>query len=123
MIEASCHCGAVRLQIAAAPAQITDCNCSICRRLGARWAYYPPDDVTIIAAPRATAAYAWGEKAIAFHHCRTCGCPTHWRGLYETRYDRMGVNARLFDPAVLKGVAVRKLDGAETWKSRIEPGE
>jgi hypothetical protein len=123
MIEASCHCGAVRLEIAQAPSQITDCNCSICRRLGARWAYYPPSEVMIITAPGATGAYAWGDRQIAFHHCVTCGCPTHWLGLNSARYDRMGVNARLFDPAMVRGVPVRILDGADTWTSRIVADE
>ncbi len=27
----------------------------------------------------------------------------------------MGVSARLMDPAILKGVRIRKLDGADTW--------
>jgi hypothetical protein len=33
----------------------------------------------------------------------------------EAHYDRMGVNTRMCDPAVLKGVRVRLLDGADTW--------
>jgi hypothetical protein len=28
----------------------------------------------------------------------------------------VGVNARNFDPAVIEGVRVRRLDGASTWK-------
>jgi len=119
MIEASCHCGAVRMEIDEAPEEITDCNCSICRRLGVRWAYYHPEKVSIGASPDATGAYLWGDKEIAFHHCRTCGCPTHWSGVGGARPDRMGVNARLMDPEVLKGVRVRKLDGADTWTARI----
>ena len=38
MIEASCHCGAVRLEIDSPPDEVTDCHCSICRRYGALWA-------------------------------------------------------------------------------------
>jgi hypothetical protein len=119
MIEATCHCGAVRIEIARAPEEITDCNCSICRRLGARWAYYPPAEVAVTAAEGASGAYAWGDKAIDFHHCARCGCTTHWTGRGNARPDRMGVNARLMDPAVLKGVRVRKLDGADTWKAEF----
>lgn len=47
MIEASCHCGAVRLEIEKAPTEITDCNCSICRRYGVLWAYYTLDQVRL----------------------------------------------------------------------------
>ncbi len=113
-IEASCHCGAVRLQVARAPASVTDCNCSICRRLGVLWAYYHPAEVTITAAPGATASYAWGDRTIAFHRCAVCGCTTHWSSLGEAGADRMGVNARLMDPAILVAARVRRLDGAGT---------
>ncbi len=40
MIEASCHCGTVRFAVETAPGEVNDCNCSICRRYGALWAYY-----------------------------------------------------------------------------------
>lgn len=115
MIEASCHCGAVRLQLARPPRSVTDCNCSICRRLGLLWAYYPPAEVAIVAEPDATAPYAWGEKMLAFHHCKVCGCATHWEPLDKAKADRMGINARLLDPAAMAGVKVRRLDGADTW--------
>jgi hypothetical protein len=39
MLHASCHCGTVRLEIARKPRTPTECNGSICGRLGARWAY------------------------------------------------------------------------------------
>jgi hypothetical protein len=47
MIVASCHCGAVLLEITEAPPEITDCNCSICRRYGVLWAYYSPRQVVV----------------------------------------------------------------------------
>ena len=115
MIEASCHCGAVRLEIAQAPQCVTDCNCSICRRLSVLWAYYPRDQVAIIAEPGATTPYVWGDRLLAFHHCKVCGCATHWSPLHEDRTDRMGINARLLEPAVLAGARIRRLDGADTW--------
>ena len=34
MLVASCHCGAVKIQIPRRPRTLTDCNCSICRRYG-----------------------------------------------------------------------------------------
>lgn len=120
MIEAVCHCGAVRISVADAPSQVTDCNCSICRRLGALWAYYPASDLTIRAAPEATRAYVQGDRMIAFHHCRTCGCTTHWTSL--TGNERMAINARLLEPADLAGAKVRKPDGAVSWAYREDAG-
>jgi hypothetical protein len=110
-IEASCHCGAVHLELTTAPQSVTDCNCSICRRYGVLWAYYSPQDVKIVPAHGATESYLWGERSIEFHRCKTCGCVTHWSAV-DRGMDRMGVNARLMDPALLQTVPVRKPDAA-----------
>jgi hypothetical protein len=115
MIELSCHCGAVKLEIQAAPEEVTDCNCSICRRYGVLWAYYAPAQVRIIATEGAMDCYLWRDKSIGFHRCRNCGCVTHWAAV-EQPADRMGVNARLMAPEVLGTARLRRLDGAGTWK-------
>ncbi len=108
MIAASCHCGAVRLSIDTAPAEVTDCNCSICRRYGVLWAYYSPRQVRI---EGPTQTYLWDDRALAFHRCVRCGCVTHWAAVDPAR-DRMGVNARLMAPDVLAAARVRRFDGA-----------
>ncbi|HXC56788.1 MAG TPA: GFA family protein [Rhizomicrobium sp.] len=108
MIQASCHCGAVRLEIAQAPATVTDCNCSICRRMGTLWAYYAPDLVRVTGA---TDIYMWDDKSIRFHRCKVCGNVTHWSPVDPARA-RMGVNARLMAPDILAAASVHKLDGA-----------
>ena len=113
MIRASCHCGSVRLEIDAPPAEITECNCSICRRYGVLWAYYPPSRVRLLPPDAPTDVYTWDDRSIEFHRCRHCGCVSHWAALKRGR-DRMGVNARLMDPEALAGARVRHLDGANT---------
>ena len=115
MIESSCHCGAVKLEIGAAPETVTDCNCSICRRYGVLWAYYSPTQVRLAGKHRATEIYMWDDKSLEFHRCRVCGCVTHWAPVDKT-VDRMGVNARLMAPEVLAHARVRRLDGANSWK-------
>ena len=110
MIEATCHCGAVRFELARAPETVTDCNCSVCRRLGVLWAYYTLAEVKLASPNAAIGAYAWGDKDLAFHHCQVCGCTTHWSPLKEV--DRMAVNARLMAPDVLAAAAIRQVDGA-----------
>lgn len=113
MITASCHCGAVRLEIARKPKTLTECNCSICRRLGAKWAYYRPEDAKVISLPDATRGYKWGDETIEFHHCRTCGTTTHYEGLGET--PRRAVNSRLMEPQDIEDVPIRFFDGASSW--------
>jgi hypothetical protein len=114
MISASCHCGVVRMEIAEPPETVTSCNCSICHRLGTLWAYYRVDQVRFLSPPEATATYIWGDREIAFHHCRSCGCTTHWAGI-DPSSQRIGVNSRLMPRETIAAVPVRKLDGADTW--------
>jgi len=112
MIRASCHCGAVELEIDIAPEDATDCNCSICRRYGVLWAYYTPTQVQFMQ-PAPTDIYTWNDKTIRFHRYRACGCVTHWSAV-DPSVDRMGINARLMAPDVVKRARVRMLDGAVT---------
>jgi hypothetical protein len=112
MIEASCHCGAVKLEVEAAPVELTSCNCSICRRLGTLWGYYAPAQVRVVGP---TATYRWGDKTLDLHRCASCGCTTHWSPV-DPAYQRMGVNARLMDPAIVAAARIRRLDGADTWE-------
>ena len=115
MLTATCHCGAVRVEIPRKPRRLTSCNCSICRRYGTLWAYYNASDVRVIASGK-THAYAWGDKSLRFVRCANCGCISHWEAVDPKPTSRMGVNARNLDPAAIAGVRVRRLDGASTWK-------
>ena len=114
MIEATCHCGAVKLGLPSAPDSATECNCSFCRRAAARWAYYAPADVKM---PRAgaTQPYVWGERMLAFHRCRSCGIATHGQSL-DGAQERMAINARLIDGLDWDQVTIRHFDGAGTWE-------
>ena len=127
MIKAACHCGAVRFEIADPPAWVLDCNCTLCRRYGALWAYYHGADQAKLLSrpdPGATSTYLWADRQIAFHHCRTCGCMTH---MTTTDIDPpviFGVNARMMpglDPAKVR---LRQIDNGHTgvfWTKADEP--
>ena len=116
MIEARCHCGAVRIELARRPRTVTECNCSVCRRYGTLWAYYKAKDVRVIGKRGSTTAYAWGDRTIRFVRCTTCGCVTHWEAVNRSALNRLGVNARNLEAGKLHGLRVRHLDGAATWK-------
>jgi len=112
-LTATCHCGAVKVEVPRKPAALTDCNCSICRRYGVLWSYYNSDDVKIIAKPGATQAYAWGPNVLNFVRCKKCGCVMCWQRKTPVPGSKMGVNARNFEPEAVKGVRTRFLDGAK----------
>ena len=115
MISATCHCGAVRVEVPRRPRSLTNCNCSICRRYGVLWAYYKRSDIRITCAPDATDEYVWGRRVLRFVRCRACGCVTHWERIVPEAGASAGVNGRLFEPSVLGPVRIRLLDAASDF--------
>ena len=116
MLTATCHCGAVRVMVPRKPRTVTDCNCSICRRYGAIWAYYSANVVTIQAPKGGLSKYSWNRRIRTYYRCKKCGCVTHYAYRTKRRTQTVAVNAANFDPSVLVGVRIRHLDGASTWK-------
>jgi hypothetical protein len=80
------------------------------------WAYYKYSTVHLAAAPGAAQEYTWGNLALRFIRCKTCGCVLCWRRVKSTPESEMSVNARSFDPDQLGAVRIRRLDGAVSWK-------
>ncbi len=127
MIRAACHCGAVRFEIAEPPAWVLDCNCTVCRRYGALWTYFGDDDqkkLQMTPGKDATATYVWGDRGLAFHFCKTCGCVTHWSALPPYPELIHAVNARMMaglDPA---NVTIRRIDNSHSsffWTRPDQP--
>ncbi len=113
-ITATCHCGAVKIMLAEPPAEVTDCNCSLCRSYGIIWAYYDHEKVSVPDGI-ATDTYAWNGRNVDFHRCRVCGCVTHWVPRDASR-KRCGVNANLMLPEVIATARVRHRDGVGSGK-------
>jgi len=80
-------------------------------------AYYKPADVQM---EGETDFYMWGDRSLRLHRCKVCGNVTHWSPV-DPALERMGLNARLMPPEVLKAARVRKFDGADTWTFLDEP--
>jgi hypothetical protein len=114
-LTATCHCGAIRIHVRRMARTLTSCNCSICRRYGALWAYYAASSVTADAPKGGLSKYSWNQKIRVYCRCKKCGCVTHY--VYRKRRDSpVAVNAVNFEPAALAGARIRHLDGAASWK-------
>ena len=128
MIRAACHCTAVRLKMDEPPAWVIDCNCTLCRRYGALWAYYKAGEVRLLGDPGATDAYVWGNGWIAFHFCKTCGCITHHSVIGADPPWIRGVNARMMPTLDPASVNLQQTDNSHTgwfWTrpaDKFQPG-
>lgn len=119
MYTASCHCGAVTLELQRKVRKMTQCNCSVCRRYGALWAYFQRKSIGVNADDGALEMYSWGNRRFEFYRCAVCGCVTHYeRSDKRPDGSDMGaVNLRnIDDPELVANIPIRLLDGASTWK-------
>ena len=118
MFTASCHCGAVVVEIDRKPRKLTQCNCSLCRRYGALWAYSQRKSRRVLADDGRLAMYSWRNNRFEFYRCATCGCVTHYeRSNKRPDGSDMGaVNLRnIDDPSIIVHLPIRLLDGAGSW--------
>lgn len=110
----TCHCGRTRITLPRKPESVTQCNCSLCSKTGFRGVYFAPDELVIEGEFDSYVRSDLKQAYLANHRCKTCGVLTHWTLLSDPPHERMGVNARLLDEAVLEGVPIKQVDG-RSW--------
>lgn len=116
-IKAKCHCGRTRFEVSEAPTQLTTCTCTFCSKRGVLWAYYAPEQFTLVSSE---GEVQYGDFNKHFH-CGVCGCGTYSRTPkwdLETRQpigQQVGINARLFEDFDYKALPVNEIDGKNLW--------
>ena len=110
-VSGSCHCGAVTIQLAERPDQVTDCNCTLCTALGWRLVYGTSDTITIDGELDQYVRSDLPEPCLRVMRCRHCGVATHWEPLTAPPHDRIGVNAALLDDPGMASLPMRVIDG------------
>ena len=113
-LTGSCHCGRVTVTIPRQPEHVTHCNCSLCSKTGFQGIYYPGDEVAISGEFDDYVRADSNPPFLTTHRCRHCGIATHWTPLSDPPHERIGINARLFEPSAFDGIEVREVDG-RSW--------
>lgn len=125
MIETTCLCGQVSLRINQRPAYINACNCTLCRKSGAQWGYFHPDEVSIAGETRGWCRADKAEPGSQIRFCPECGATTHFvltpAAIAKHGNVLMGANLALADEAELAGVERRFPDG-RAWPGAGEFG-
>lgn len=101
-VEASCHCGAVRItaQLIGDEMRPMRCNCSFCRRRQAGNVSARADSLEIVQGRDALTLYQFGTRTAEHWFCRHCGIYTHHR--------------RRSDPTQI-GINIGCIAGEEPW--------
>ena len=125
MLNLSCLCGKVHIQILKRPEFINECNCKLSSKTGARWGYFHPSDVLV---EGRTTGYCRDDKDevnAEVHFCPTCGSTTHFEltpaAISKFGNTLTGVNMWLADASELAGTEMRYPDG-QGWSGHGDFG-
>ncbi|MCK5911629.1 MAG: GFA family protein [Caulobacter sp.] len=125
MLRGSCHCGAASWTLTGDPGSITACNCTLCRRYGALWAYDFENERVAVSGPTSTfRRVGKADPAIEIVFCPTCAGVLAWRGLRleDDGRRRMAVNVRLAEPQDVASLAIDSFDGLNTFEDLPQDG-
>lgn len=118
-LTGSCHCGGARWTLDGDPGSITACNCTLCRRYGALWAYdYENGRIRLEGETRAYARLGKADPALEIVFCPACAGVLAWRGLrlQPDGRRRAAVNVRLADPEAVAGLSIDRFDGLDSFE-------
>lgn len=115
MLTMSCLCGQIRLELNQRPDFIHECNCTLCNKTGARWAYLHPSEVLVEGITRGVRRADKEEPNAEVHFCPTCGSTTHFvlteQAIAAFGNSMMGVNMWLANAEDLAGIELRYPNG------------
>lgn len=109
----SCHCGRIRFEVAGAPAEVTECNCSICTKKAYLHWFVPRSDFRLLTPEAELATYTFHTGKAKHHFCRVCGVAPFY--IARSHPDAIDVNVRCLDGFDPTGLPRRPFDG-RNWE-------
>ena len=105
-----CHCGRVRFEIVApAHIEVTDCNCSICKKSGYLHLTVTRSQFKLLSGADVLTTYQFNTGKIVHQFCSKCGVEG-----FASLFGGGGkaVNVRTLDEVELDGLSTMPFDGA-----------
>jgi len=106
----SCHCGAVAFDVELDPSTALKCNCSICTKLGAVWAFAPRTNFRLKSADH-QGDYQFGAKKLHHRFCTACGTESYAEGAMPDGTPMVGINLRCVEGMDVEALSPRSWDG------------
>jgi hypothetical protein len=106
----SCHCGAVQFEIDTDFPELTQCNCSICKRKNALMVKVPEQHFRLLSGEAQLTRYQFHTHTAVHFFCQVCGIyPFHRKRVTP---DTLGINVHCLQGVDLSGISVRLALGA-----------
>jgi len=125
MLKGSCHCGAAAWTLSGDPGSITACNCTLCCRYGALWAYdFEDGRIALTGQTSSFRRVGKADPALEILFCPICAGVLAWRGLRleDDGRRRMAVNIRLADFGAVVDLPIEHFDGFDTFEDFPDRG-
>ena len=111
--QGSCHCGRVAFELEARLDYVMECNCSLCRRVGALWHGASESSFRITSGEDELVLYQFNTKTAKHYSCKHCGVHPFSRPRLDP--SRWAVNVRCIDGVDLSTLPKKHFDGAN-WE-------
>jgi hypothetical protein len=113
-----CHCGRVRFEVdAPADVEVSDCNCSMCARVGGfLHLIVPRARFRLLAGADVLATYTFNTGVAKHTFCSVCGIKSFY--VPRSHPDGVSVSARCLDPGTVASMRVTSFDG-QHWEDTM----
>jgi hypothetical protein len=112
--QGGCHCGRVRFEVTADIVQVTDCNCSICRKKGFLHLIVVPSQFRLLQGEGALMDYRFNTGTAHHNFCGSCGIHAFYTP--RSHPDKVDVNVRCIEGIDLSQLKVVPFDG-QNWEA------
>jgi len=110
-LNGSCHCGEIAYTVELDPAAAISCNCSICSRLGAVWAFAPKAKFKLTRGEGRQGDYQFNKRVLHHRFCPTCGIESYAEGKGQDGSEQVGINLRCVQGIDVAKLNPRQVDG------------
>ena len=109
--QGGCHCGRIAFEADGDIEQVTECNCSICRKRGYLLWFMPRERLRLRTPETDLATYTFKTGKILHHFCPQCGCAPFGIGTDRTGAKTAAVNVRCLDGVEPSALRIVGFDG------------
>ena len=123
MYQGNCHCEKVKWTYSQPIESVTACNCELCRRYGALWAYGHIGTEVEVSGP--ISSYARGSKRNNYNFCSTCGGLAYYLSNHKDEQGRLrvAVNLRMISNVdLIQNLPIDHFEGKDSFEDLPRDG-